>query len=209
VQPSPTFALTNYSNASDLQTTMPSLAADNGAVTFNATGNETSRQLLCNGLANICDLRLPDVLIPMVHNSMSSTADGFSIANHNLPLEDALKAGYRGFNLDVCDCGGRMVFCHALCILGSREIVEILGNLYRFLEANPHEVLVFSFQIDNDESGRPQDLNELYGIMETIGHNFTKMIYVHDPEVGHWPTLRTLIETNKVSREFDPLASSC
>jgi hypothetical protein len=31
------------------------------------------------------------------------------------------------------------------------------------------------------------------------------MIYVHDPAVGHWPTLRTLIETNKVSRRNDSI----
>ena len=122
-------APTNISLATELQTAMPTFADNNGSLTGDISGNETGPQFLCNGLAHTCGMRLPQVLFPMVHNAMSSTADGFSIPNHNLSLEDALEAGYRGFNLDVCDCGGRMVFCHTLCVLGSREPIEVFGNI--------------------------------------------------------------------------------
>ena len=186
-----------------LPTTAPAPTVEPSSSTltdaFTPDVNVTDAPLLCNGLANICDWRLPEVLFPMVHNAMASQADGFVIANHILPVEDAVQAGYRGVNLDVCRCNDKLVFCHNLCLLGSRDPVDVFQKLLQFLVDHPNEVLQLSFQITNSDSLPDIDLLEFYGLMESLGTNFTDMIYVHEPADEPWPTLRTLIERNKVS----------
>ena len=161
--------------------------------------NSNDDVLLCNGLANICNVPLPEVLFAMVHNAMASESDGFILSNHLLPLEEAVQSGYRGINLDVCSCGGQLVLCHGLCSLGTREIVPVFQNLYHFLLDNPHEVLQISLEFGAGDGGEV-DIFELYSLMETVGANFTNMLYVHESpeEEAPWPTLRSLIETNKV-----------
>ena len=54
----------------------------------------------CNGLASNCNLRINEVLFPMVHNAHSSKDDLFAGYNNNKNLESALVAGYRGLMLD-------------------------------------------------------------------------------------------------------------
>jgi len=67
----------------------------------------------CNGLEGICDLRVDEVLFATLHNAMATFEDGFLFGpNHQSPLEDALEVGYRGLNLDICNCGGEIIFCH-------------------------------------------------------------------------------------------------
>ena len=89
---------------------------------------------------------------------MSSYGDYFLSANNNLPMEDALVAGYRGLMLDSCKCESSTVndikaslglqdntglrFCHKTCDAGARKPDKLLGNLKTFLEVNPNEVRV-------------------------------------------------------------------
>ena len=81
----------------------------------------------CNGLESNCDLKFNEVMFATVHNAMH---DDLPFQNHNYPLEDALKAGYRGLQLDLCKCGDSLVFCHSHCRLG-----KCLSNtsLFRYL----------------------------------------------------------------------------
>ena len=74
--------------------------------------DETSENC-CNGLDGLCDLRANEIMYATLHNGMSTVDDGFFVgANHESPLEEALEAGYRGLNLDICNCGGELNFCH-------------------------------------------------------------------------------------------------
>ena len=67
----------------------------------------------CNGLDSICDLRADEVLYATLHNGMATFEDGFAFGpNHKYQLERSLEAGYRGLNLDLCNCGGETTFCH-------------------------------------------------------------------------------------------------
>ena len=67
----------------------------------------------CNGLEGICDLRANEIMYATLHNGMATVENGFVIgANHISPLEEALEEGYRGLNLDICNCGGEIIFCH-------------------------------------------------------------------------------------------------
>lgn len=92
----------------------------------------------------------------MVHNAHSSYENGFIAASNNLPLEEALVAGYRGLMLESCLCdgllgsyllkeneGSNLGFCSSFCSSGVRGAVEVLRNVKTFLEANPNEVRSF------------------------------------------------------------------
>ena len=55
----------------------------------------------CNGHVLLCDRRLNDVVIAATHNSMSSSEDGFLLANHSKGIISQLDAGYRGLLIDL------------------------------------------------------------------------------------------------------------
>ena len=118
----------------------------------------TSCEGCCNGLESNCILPVNEVLFPMVHNAHSSFENNFMMANNNLPLEEALVAGYRGLMLDSCMCEGvlsqyllgrdeewglgnsNLGFCHSVCGAGVRDPKEVLTNIKSFVETNPNEV---------------------------------------------------------------------
>jgi hypothetical protein len=65
----------------------------------------------CNGLETICDLGVNEILYATLHNAMATFEDGFLFGpNHRFQLEGSLEAGYRGLNLDLCNCGGEILF---------------------------------------------------------------------------------------------------
>jgi hypothetical protein len=151
----------------------------------------------CNGVDNICDLGVDDILYATVHNAMATFEDGFLFGpNHRFKLESALEAGYRGINLDVCNCNGVYTFCHGVCSLGSRDVVEVFTSINQFLDDNPNEVLVIPMEL-NSEVDRQIDIDELYGIMTGVP-GFTDKFYAHPDLISEWPTLREAIATNKV-----------
>jgi hypothetical protein len=152
----------------------------------------------CNGLDTICDLKVDDILYATVHNAMATFEDGFLFGpNHKFSLEGALEAGYRGINVDVCNCNGVYQLCHGICNIGSRDIKEVFTNINQFLDDNPTEVIVIPLEINNgvDEM---VDIWTLYSIMTEIP-GFTEKFYVHENLIADWPTLREVIDTNKVS----------
>jgi len=55
----------------------------------------------CNGHVLLCDRRLNEVAIAATHNSMSSSEDGFLLANHSRGIIPQLEAGYRGLLIDL------------------------------------------------------------------------------------------------------------
>ena len=78
----------------------------------------------CNGLVSNCDLRVNEVVFPVVHNAMSSYDDYFIAANNNGSLEKALVAGYRGLMLDSCLCDGGLA---QYIQEGAKDILEQIG----------------------------------------------------------------------------------
>ena len=68
----------------------------------------------CNGLEEICELRVNEVLFAALHNGMTDFEGGdFVRLNQEFTTERALEAGYRAFELDVCRCNGILEFCSA------------------------------------------------------------------------------------------------
>jgi hypothetical protein len=150
----------------------------------------------CNGLSKICDLGVDDILYATAHNAMASFEDGFLFGpNHRLQLEKALVAGYRGINLDLCNCAGLTVFCHGYCSLGIRGVNDVLSGINRFLDNNPSEVVMIPLEINND-ADEPVDLDQFYYQMTQI-QGFTEKMYVHEDANAPWPTLRESVESNQ------------
>mmetsp|Transcript_19987 Transcript_19987/g.43472 ORF Transcript_19987/g.43472 Transcript_19987/m.43472 type:complete len:387 (-) Transcript_19987:2422-3582(-) len=155
--------------------------------------NNTDQSSCCNGIEGLCDLRLNEILYATLHNGMATFEDGFLFGpNHKYQLEGALEAGYRGLNLDICNCGGEIIFCHGICALGPREVVDVMKSVNQFLDENPTEVIVFVYQVD-DDAGREVDLNQFYDKLLLVDGLVDKL-YVHQDRDTPWPTLGQLTE---------------
>ena len=91
--------------------------------------NNTGQSNCCNGLEGLCDLRVNEILYATLHNGMATFEDGFLFGpNHKYQLEGALEAGYRGLNLDICNCGGEIIFCHGEYLSSFVSIVVFIKH---------------------------------------------------------------------------------
>ena len=140
----------------------------------------------CNGHAELCDRGFDQVAYPMTHNAMSNDEAGWILPNQNFGIMRQLNDGIRGLMLDTYDEDGALLLCHVTCLAGSQPLVEGLGEITTFLEANPDEVvsIIFENYITHAQTA---------GAFEASG--LIDFVSVH--EVGEpWPTLGELIETN-------------
>lgn len=113
--------------------------------------------------------------------------------NHKFGLERALVAGYRGLNLDVCNCNGALQFCHNVCDFGERMPNEVFSNTLQFLNDYPSEVIVLVFQASKDTG--PINWDDLHAEMGNVD-GFLDMLYVH--QYGDsWPKMGDLVDQNK------------
>jgi hypothetical protein len=170
----------------------------------------------CNGLESNCVLHLDEMLFPTVHNAMH---DDLPFQNHNKPLEDALEAGYRGLQLDLCKCGDSLIFCHGNCRLGKcnnkytntnkkikiliqtqmhvfrqkgrRNVEIVVENIIDFLEQNPSEVIVIVLEISVGDP-TPKELWTLIQDLEGV----TDRVYQHDGS-DTWPTMGKLVDSGE------------
>jgi len=156
---------------------------------FNQCEPESNPGDCCNGLEGLCDLRADEVMYATLHNGMATIDDGFLIgANHVSPLEEALEAGYRGLNLDICNCNGEIIFCHGICSFGPRDVVDVMQGVNEFLDRNPTETVVFIYQVNNDVD-QEVDLNRFYDQLLLVD-GLVEKLYVHENGGTPWPTLR-------------------
>jgi hypothetical protein len=187
--------------------TVPQKAATTG---FNrCTADEIKNGNCCNGIGGkFCDLPVTKATFAMVHNAMASKADGFFLfPSHIRPLEEALTAGYRGINLDIGRCDGRYLLIHGYCPLGSRDPATVLFNINSFLDKNPRAVIMLLLQLNSD-ADEDVDLQDVYKIAAGVG-GFVDKLYAHPGPGTAWPTLRTLISSNKRILFFHFNGPSC
>eukprot|EP00814_Leptocylindrus_danicus_P017121 CAMPEP_0116018654 /NCGR_PEP_ID=MMETSP0321-20121206/8773_1 /TAXON_ID=163516 /ORGANISM="Leptocylindrus danicus var. danicus, Strain B650" /LENGTH=354 /DNA_ID=CAMNT_0003489081 /DNA_START=340 /DNA_END=1404 /DNA_ORIENTATION=- len=160
-------------------------------------------QPCCNGLSSNCVKRVNEIMFATSHNAMSTQQDFFFAPNHNLNLETSLKAGFRAFMLDLCDCNNRVEFCHSECILGTRDPSTVFAAIVSFLEENLSEVIVLELQIDPGS-----DMFELYSVMQDVD-GFSDMIYEHPDASSDWPFLSQLVDDNKRILIFQHRGPNC
>lgn len=148
----------------------------------------------CNGLSEICDLPVNEVLFATAHNAHSSREDFFLRPNHRYGIDHAMKYGYRAFLLDVCSCPPMgIVFCHGVCAVGTVSTGKVLGSIRRFLLDNPNEVILLEFQMHSI------DVDWLFALQDIIVEvGLGDMAHVHEGGFfDDWATMRELIETNE------------
>lgn len=138
----------------------------------------------CNGHESLCERPFDQVVLPGTHNSMSNADAGWWFPNQQHGLTRQLEDGVRGFLLDTYDEDGELLLCHGSCGLGSQPLVEGLGELADFLEANPDEVLALILQDATTPEQTAQAFQES-GLLEYV--------YTHD---GAWPTLGEMADAN-------------
>jgi hypothetical protein len=155
-------------------------------------------QLQCNGHENLCDLSVDKVLFATVHNAMTTLENCVPVLyNHRYSLEKALLAGYRGINVDVAKCQGKVVLVHEYCVLRYRNFVTVFQHIVNFLRDNPHEVIIVPVEIKPDVGGGSVSLDEIYAELELVPDLTTRYLYDRDPDATpSWPTLRELIEAD-------------
>jgi len=146
----------------------------------------------CNGLNNVCNKRVNEIMFAATHNSMSTMQDQFSAPNHFRRMEESLEAGYRAFLLDVHEFGGSVSFCHGSCAFGRKAPEEVFETTVKFLDENSSEVVIFEFQMDSDSV---QLLDDLYSVMEQT-NGFLDKVYVNDNTL-EFPLMGDLVVDNK------------
>lgn len=162
--------------------------------TKNATNNGTSI-LLCNGLANLCDVPANQIVYATVHNANSALVSGSVVVkNHVRSMRQALEAGYRGLNLDIGKCFGRVRLVHGTCLIASTDLIKMLTKVVEFLTDNPHEVIVIPAELANPLLGIADrvSLAEIQAAFAAVP-GWTEQLYNHPGPGAPWPTLRELI----------------
>jgi len=146
-------------------------------------------ELKCNGLVELCDRPLDQVVFARSHNSHASQEAGYDVVNwnHYFGVPRQLADGIRSLNFDVYHENGETLLCHGLCVFASQLAVEGLAEIMAFLEDHRNEVVLLDLQNETtlehtlaafDESGLPG--------------------YAHTQLPGEpWPTLREMIRADR------------
>ena len=149
----------------------------------------------CNGLEENCNSPVNEVLFGMLHNAHHTDE---LRSNHDAHFEEALNAGYRGINMDICLCDTslgsgvqELIFCHGFCGIGNQDIEEVFTKIDTFLDDNPNEVIVFNFEVS---VGEPS-LVSFWQKIRNIG-SIKQRAYKHNGSV-EWPTVQTLIDDDR------------
>ena len=151
------------------------------------TASESSNVPRCNGSAELCDRALHRVAFAGAHNAMSSAEDDWIPPNHLYDIQQQLQDGIRGLNLDTYLWEDQAYLCHGFCELGATLLVDELSNIKTFIDTNPDNVLLITFQSALDAEATMEAF-EQSGLLPHL--------YPH--ALGEeWPTLGKLVERNQ------------
>lgn len=141
----------------------------------------------CNGFAHLCSLPLNEVAFAATHNSMANAEEGWIPPNQKYSVTRQLSDGIRGLNLDTYIWQGMAYLCHGFCELGAKPLFETLREIEQFLQDNPNNVIVITFQAGISAEQTVEAFAQA-GLFHRLYH--------HD-QGESWPTLATLIDQNK------------
>ena len=156
----------------------------------------------CNGHPTLCPRTLDQVVLPGTHNSMSAEELDWNLPNQIYGIPGQLRRGARAFLIDTyygrpgptnsgienvskgegSQAGLDLYLCHSSCGGGASALIEVFGEIDRFLDANPREVLVFV----NEDYVTADDFA---GVVEESG----LIEHVYRGPTGPWPTLNEMI----------------
>src|SRR5258708_31487569 len=72
---------------------------------------------------------------------MSNGDDRWAFPDQTHPIARQLEDGIRAMLIDTYSYLGDSYLCHTSCLLGSRKLVDALGDMVAFLKGHPNEVL--------------------------------------------------------------------
>jgi hypothetical protein len=142
------------------------LVAVLAATALSAVADAKRKPTRCNGMKQLCERRLDEVVLPATHNAMSALNYDFVTPNQTLTIPEQLDGGVRALLLDThygrlqengtvkTDDDGTVTegvrgtyLCHVLCELGAEPLAPTLRKIRKWLRRNPNEVLV----IENED----------------------------------------------------------
>lgn len=198
--PSTSILPTAPSASPSFSSDVPSVAPTSSPTSTPTTNPSHAR--VCNGLASNCHRRADEIMYASIHNAMSSQEDGFLGFNNLRSMEDAMYYGFRGFLLDSCDCGDDgVLFCHSLCVAGTREPRPIFESIVAFLQRNEWDIIILELQITD---------NSLWGLWDQTTREFRDLVYRHPADITQpWPTLNEMIDMGKRVLVFQHDGGNC
>lgn len=161
----------------------------------------SSAALECNGLSNLCSVKVTDAYFAMVHNGMAAAENGFVLAPNHMenPIPDAFDSGYRGMNVDICNCNGQLELCHGSdvlgCGVGRVDPVAAFTAINNWIIANPNNVIIITLEI-NSGADEEVTLDMVHELLQQIPDGFINRFYDRWPvsnTTTDWPTLGDLI----------------
>ncbi|GAX25139.1 hypothetical protein FisN_10Lh344 [Fistulifera solaris] len=162
-----------------------------------------SQDTTCNGLSNLCDISVSDILFATMHNAHADRSVSPLFPNQNQNWQAGLEAGIRGLNMDLGFCstqnGTVLAFMHTTCVIGFSEAYSLLKELHQWLTDHPNEVILMPLQIENS-GAQPvrivEDVAPLFErIVDTNGKSMAERLYAYEGET--WPTLREMIDVDQ------------
>lgn len=167
----------------------------------------------CNGLTDLCNLRIDQVTFPGSHNA-GSGFDGLLhywsggpvsscfYRNHGKSFKGQLEFGIRYFDIDTCYGSNKALNCHcgggACAYAGS--IKKGLKQIDTWMKSNPNEVIVIHFNRDAQENYRKKIAEDLVSVLWELwqpnGANKLAMSTYYK-ENREWPTLKMAISSNQ------------
>jgi hypothetical protein len=167
-------------------------------------GVKAAKPASCNGASELCTRTYDRVVVPMTHNAMSNSDEGWAVANQTHGIARQLADGVRGMMLDLhyrdpeakinvperiatATVIDQVSLCHGSCLLGNRRLLDGLCDLTSFLDANAGEVISIIFETNVKDA----DLDE---VLRASG--IAERAFVH-PSGTPWPTLQAMIDADK------------
>jgi len=155
-----------------------------------------SRQMACNGHAELCDRSYGNVTFIGAHDSYAFSSDPLALArDQSVDIPTQLSLGVRLLQAQAHMNDGDIHFCHTSCALfDGGKVSDYLSTVKTFLDANPNEVITFVFT-------NPEGLsmnNVWLPAFKTAGMDTLAYVPPSLPmQQSAWPTLGDMISSGK------------
>lgn len=170
----------------------------------------------CNGLEDLCELRIDQVTYPGSHNAGSGFDGKLKYwsgvycsscwyRNHGKSFSEQLAFGIRYFDIDTCYGTKEALNCHCpdsrkqCCYSGSIE--KGLTKIGDWLKSNPNEVVIILFNRDSQTNYRKEIAKSLEATLLKLwpptSTGSLAMNTYYKKNRGRWPTLKEAIRRNQ------------